>query len=243
MFKYSSIHNGSSVINSYNVYMKSNPKIDFYRTSAVHTILKRYEFNDNEKKIVHAAILTTKRDNPNMVLIEKSDALLKMVTSSRPSIVTEEDIDELALKKGASKLKMADYPQPETKFFKKPVDKSTIALVSVLVWGALVLTANQIMGDHVSLSPKIVKNGAEGYPELYTFTEAQKLCSEKNKVLPLTVNDAEDFLGMPDERNTQGYWSNKGEVIYNLAKGYGDKIEQKHYVVCVDTNGKGIIHF
>ena len=118
MFKYSSIHNGSLVIYSYNVYIKNNPQIDFYRTSAVHTILKRYEFNDNEKKIVHAAILTAKRDNPNMALIEKSDALLKMVTSSRPPIVTEEDIDELALKKGASKLKMSDYPQPETEFLK-----------------------------------------------------------------------------------------------------------------------------
>ena len=84
--------------------MKNNPKIDFYCTDAVHTILKRYEFNDNEKKIVHAAILTAKRDNPNMVLIEKSDALLKMITSSRPPIVIEEDIDELALKKESSKL-------------------------------------------------------------------------------------------------------------------------------------------
>ncbi len=223
--------------------MKNHPKIDFYRTDAVHTILKRYEFNDNEKKIIHAAILTTKRNNPNMVIVEKADALLKMITSSRAPIVIEEDIDELALKKGASKLKMADYPQPETKFFKKPVDKSTIALVGVLVWGALILTGNQIIGDHISISPKIVKNGAKGYPKLYTFKEAQKLCSEQDKVLPLTVNDAEDFLGMPDERNTQGYWSSKGKVIYNLAQGYGDDITKKYYVVCVDTNGKGIIHF
>jgi len=222
--------------------MKNNPEIAFYRTDAVHTILKRYEFNDNEKKIVHAAILTSKRDNPNMALIQKSDALLKMLTSSRPPIVAEEDIDELALKKGASKLKMADYPQPETKFLKKPVDKSTIALISVLVWGALVLTANQIMGNHVLLSPKIVKNGAEGYPELYTFIEAQKLCSGKNKVLPLTVNDAEDFLGMPDEKNIKGYWSAKGEVIYNITLGYGKPDNEKYYVVCVDKNGKEIVH-
>lgn len=223
--------------------MNNNPTLEFYRTDAVHTILKRYEFNDSEKKIVHAAILTSKRDTPNMVLIEKADALLKMLTSSRTPNAIEDNIDELALKKGASKLKMADYPQAETKFFKKSVDKSTIALIGVLVWGGLVLTANQIMGDHISISPKIVKNGAEGYPELYTFKEAQKLCSEKNKVLPLTVNDAEDFLGMPDERNTQGYWSGKGEVIYNLAQGYGDDNVKKHYVVCVDTNGKGIIKF
>ena len=99
------------------------------------------------------------------------------------------------------------------------------------------------MGNHVLLSPKIVKNGAEGYPELYTFVEAQKLCSERNKVLPLTDNDAEDFLGMPDERNTKGYWSAKGEVIYNITLGSGKPADEKYYVVCVDTNGKGIVHF
>ena len=70
--------------------MKNNPEIEFYRSNAVHTVLNRYDFSEDEKKIIQAAIVTAKRKNPNMALIVKSDALLKMVATSREPIKEKE---------------------------------------------------------------------------------------------------------------------------------------------------------
>ena len=39
----------------------------------------------------------------------------------------------------------------------------------------------------------------------------------------------------------KGYWSAQHEVIYNLMLGYEKDDGHKHYVVCVDQNGKGIV--
>ena len=71
--------------------MKNNPKIDCYRTEAVHTVLKRYDFSKHEKQIIQYAILSAKRDIPDMKAIDKADALLKMVASSREPIEEKED--------------------------------------------------------------------------------------------------------------------------------------------------------
>ena len=45
--------------------MKNNPEIDFYRSDAVYTVLKRYSFGNAEKKVIQMAILTAKKDKPN----------------------------------------------------------------------------------------------------------------------------------------------------------------------------------
>jgi len=64
--------------------MKNNPKIDFYRTEAVQTVLKRYKFSKHEQQIIQYAILSAKRDIPDMKAIDKADALLKMVPNLNP---------------------------------------------------------------------------------------------------------------------------------------------------------------
>ena len=219
--------------------MKNNLEINFYRSDAVRTVLNRYDFNDSEKKIIHAAIVTAKRENPNMALIEKSDALLKMVAASREPVV---EVDELETKKHISAAKMADYKKIETSFWKKPLDGSAIHLYGIIAWAVLAVTLNYFLGSP-GTEVRTLANGAEGHLKLYTFSNAQKLCSEKDKVLPLTVDDAIEFLGAPDPINAQGFWSAEQEVIYNVAQGYKDNDGQEHYVVCVDTNGKGIVTY
>ena len=94
--------------------------------------------------------------------------------------------------------------------------------------------------EHHEPSVPVFANGAERHLELYTFSEAKKLCADKGKVLPLSLNDSEHFLAIPDDYNDKGYWSAKQTVIYNIAKLYGNEkdIKGKHYVVCVDKNGK-----
>ena len=66
-------------------------KVDFYQGNGVHTVLKRYEFNEHEKQIIQYAILSAKRDIPDMKAIDKADALLQMVASSREPIKEIED--------------------------------------------------------------------------------------------------------------------------------------------------------
>ena len=71
--------------------IREDPKIEFYKSAAVHTVLKRYEFTDDEKRVIHAAIVTAKKENTDIRLIDKSDALLRMVASSREAIKETED--------------------------------------------------------------------------------------------------------------------------------------------------------
>ena len=221
--------------------MKNNPEIDFYKNDAVHTVLKRYDFSESEKKIIYAAIVTAKKEKPNMTLIEKSDALLKMVATSRDTIDTEK-VDELETKKYISAAEMANYKHVETSSKKKPLDRSALYLYTLVIWLGAIITFNYFLGD-ASIATRPLANGAEGHLKLYTFENAQKLCSQNNKVLPLTIDDAIEFLGTPDIINAQGFWSADQKVIYNIAQGYKDNDKQKHYVVCVDKNGKGIVKY
>ncbi len=58
--------------------MNNNPEIEFYRSAAVDTVFKRYEFSNEEKKTIQIAILTSKKDQPNMILINDADNLLRI---------------------------------------------------------------------------------------------------------------------------------------------------------------------
>ncbi len=215
-------------------------KVEFYRGDAVYMVLKRYEFSDAEKKIIQSAIVTAKRENPNISLIDKSDALLKMVATSREAVAVE--VDELETKKNLSAAKMAGYKKIETSFFRKPLEGSSMYIYGMVAWAVLAVTLNYFLGSP-SAEVRTLANGAEGHLKLYTFDDAQKLCSENGKMLPLTVDDAIEFLGAPDPINAQGFWSAEQEVLYNVALDYEKDDGKKHYVVCVDTNGKGrVLH-
>lgn len=63
--------------------MKNNPKIDFCRSDAVHTVPARYEFSENEKKIIQAATIAAKKEHSSMSLINRAEVLLKDVANSR----------------------------------------------------------------------------------------------------------------------------------------------------------------
>jgi len=71
--------------------MKNNPKIDFYKSDAVYTVLKRYHFSDEEKKVIHSAIVAAKKANTDMSIIEKADVLLKHITTIRNPLTDTTD--------------------------------------------------------------------------------------------------------------------------------------------------------
>lgn len=204
--------------------MKYDPKIDFYRSDAVYIILKRYDFSDAEKEIIQAAILTAKRVQPNIKIIQKADTLLKSITQNQKPIETETfQMDKKSL---------IGIAQLERKKEEKGKFPWIISLLIVQVLGVLIVY--QYMGDDKPVKP----------PQLYTFHEAKMHCKSQGQVLPLTMQDAPNYLEIPNELNDIGYWSDNKKVIYNLARGEGEAIfGKKHYVVCVETNGKGIIRF
>ena len=58
-------------------------KVAFYRDGTIESVLMRYEFSEEEKKIIQAAILTSKKEQPSISIIDRADKLLQTVSSSR----------------------------------------------------------------------------------------------------------------------------------------------------------------
>ncbi len=188
---------------------EENLKTDFYRGDSVHTVLQRYELNDDEKKVIHAAILTAKHDQPNMKLIQEADVLLNTITTTREKI-NNESVD---IKKTSSAIGRSSVPSGKRSFS---------------MWWWLILP--------ILVSTLIVKiyNYGEKNINKYNFDEAQEYCREHGKILPLSIADIE-AAGYTMDIHTQ-VWSEDGDIItwiYGKTKSDG----KKHHVVCVDKNG------
>ena len=202
--------------------MKNNPKIDFYRTNAVHTVLNRYQFNENEQKIVEEAILTSKCNIPNMKAIEKADALLKMISSSREPIHKEEDIDDKSIAKAVAQTNMKKYKAPQSAWT-KPIEsnKSSYSL-QFRVMGAFVL---------IAIVSYLTKHN-----DGYTINEARQACQEKNEVLPLTIDDFID--SNYNFRQPSFFWLADGKVMMSNTWEKKDATNKEGYsFICVSENG------
>ncbi len=212
--------------------MKSNPQIDFYRTSAIHSVLKRYEFTEDEKKVIQAAIRTASTKYPNMNLIVKADALLKEITASRPPV--EEKLDEADLAKAKARIAMIDAKTKQVNAEEGSKGLGALILAFVVPAAILIFVSRQYFN-----SDDISKKTSSA-PSMLSFNEAQAFCKGRGKVLPLTFEDDSNKLHIPDEYNQKGYWRSNGGVIYNLYRGkITDKPDgEKHYALCVDENGK-----
>ncbi len=216
--------------------MNKDPAIEFYRGNAVHAVLKRYEFLDDEKRIIQAAILTSRKDNPNMKFIDEADAILREVSKNNDPI--DQDIisteDAVAVKLAAASIDAHRKRRTARSNFSFNNDM-LLYFVGISIFGIIILFVTRPYGLSEDDSRKT---------KLYTFEEAKSHCQTQGKVLPLTIADAPKYLEIPNELNQDGYWSANGGIIYNLLGMYADKTDGKrHYVVCVDKNGKGIIKY
>ena len=136
--------------------MKNNPEIDFYRGDAVHTVLKRYSFTDDEKKVIQIAILTSKKDQPNMKLINDADNLLRSVTETQKSLEPEEfTMDKKSLRKMA-----------ELKGKKEEKSKFSWVIILLVIQSIGLIIFNYYLSDDKKIEP----------PKLYSFQEAETLC-------------------------------------------------------------------
>ena len=62
--------------------------LEFYKNGSAKSVLERFVFSEQEKKLVRDAIRTASMANPRMKLIEEADALLRDVAVSREAIPT-----------------------------------------------------------------------------------------------------------------------------------------------------------
>ena len=204
-----------------------DPQIEFYK-GAVHTILERYTFTKDEKQVIQAAILTAKKDKPNMKLIKEADALLNKVTSSRPAKAN----NEAKINKYGNDDHAWIYK--EKSFMKKPFG-ITGRILSALVILAFTIAALKY-ATPIDLSPQasMTTQKISTHSDFYTFSEAEKLCHSEGLVLPKV---AQQSLDIPAEWQDEGYWGQDTKVFYDVLRGYfgaGDDVK-KHHAVCVSV--------
>ncbi len=62
-------------------------ELGFYKNGSAQTVLERFKFTDEEKKLVQDAIRTASMPKPRMKLIQEADVLLKEVAKNREPII------------------------------------------------------------------------------------------------------------------------------------------------------------
>lgn len=179
---------------------REDPKIAFYNGSAVHTVLKRYEFTDDEKEMIHLAILAAKKEKPDMKFIDKADALLRMVSSSREP--TKETEDPIKRVKNLARLD-ANY---SLKTAKLKYDWK-VNPVSLMLLGMVVI---------VFLTVQFTKyQQANWYIEdhgVHTYNKAKKICKSNWDILPTVaqMNEVYEqsniFIRIAEYFSNKSYW-------------------------------------
>jgi len=77
--------------------MRRNASIEFYRGRAVHGVLERYPFTQEERDIVERAIKSAHREKPLLGPIRKADALLERITAEqKPKTIPKPDDESIA---------------------------------------------------------------------------------------------------------------------------------------------------
>lgn len=130
-------------------------------------------------------------------------------------------------KKAIAKIELMKLKR-QKKAHKAPKSSSMSMGTKITILVALVLGAVVYTRQH---SPEETK---------YSLTEAKSYCTEQGKLLPLTLDDdPQHLLNIHTIEAGRAYWSAKGGLLYNMDLGRQSyPPDAKHYVVCVDENGK-----
>ena len=208
--------------------MRDEAKIKFYRTPAVHSVIKRYEMTDDQKSVIYAAIATAKRDKPNMRLIEKADALLQELNRTQKPKITQ----KLSKKEQAKVAFASQHIESESK--KERTSEAPLFLRPYVI-GPII---GMLIGSVIYYSMGTVD---EKHNHRYTYDEARQHCNEKNMVLPLLTSDVPPAPYF--EHSNVGFWAADGNIIYNreqaLIRGFEKavpKAGEKYHAICLDEN-------
>jgi len=111
-------------------------EVEFYKGNAVQQMLQGDRLTEDEKKIVRAAILTARKDKPNMVLIREADSLLKEIAKTRE--ITEPTVDIETISPIMTRtLEAMKYDQISRKI--KFADRVNAGIIYALVFVAIII--------------------------------------------------------------------------------------------------------
>ena len=200
-------------------------QLQFYQNGTALEVLKRYEFSEDERKLIMDAVRTSKMQHPRMKLIEEADALLKEVAKTRKVIATSEvDIEPQYVAK------------LEAKAIGSVIQKDSPALALIKKLPILM-----IIGIFVAITVHNMTKVEDKSLQPVTFEEAKNICLTKGMVLPLTYNDFGDKLYQPTSKNEIGYWTAEKTIATLPGASYEKDDGKQHYVYCVKRNGtKGL---
>ena len=151
-------------------------KIEFYKGRSAYTILTRYDFSKEEKKIIYDAILTAKRDHPNMKLIAVADTLLNEVSSTRERV--QQSTEEQGNKEFKYAKAKLDYSMRDN--LVSPEDKREInmkkALYIYIITLIIAFLAYETFFSHDGWYKEEFST--------YSYAEAKEICRLQNSELP-----------------------------------------------------------
>jgi len=211
---------------------EESQEVEFYRGTSVQQMIQGDRLTEDEKKIVRAAILTARKDKPNMVLIREADSLLKEIAKTRETTEPTVDVKVISPKAILSLEKMK-YDQTArstniaiTEEVRDNAAKNgyKIPLTAMITFFVVKFIYETFIYQEVPL---------------YTFTEAKQICSQQGKVLPSDRNGGTDKLLKQTARNHLEYWAEDGRIFsqgtfFNRFNDLNQQDGEKHYVVCVD---------
>ena len=195
-------------------------EIAFYRGNAVRDMLKKFELSNDEYRIITAAILTSKKQTPDMKIIAKANKLLKHIEKTKKHIKSKKQLQKEALARMdvilmQQKVQNINDSEPlSRKLFNSKI--SIIYLIGVL------------------LSLLIYNTFYKKKPVI--FEEAKKICESKGKVLPKTENDFLNLQRYHPYNNSIGYWTSERKFFYSPAMPLIPDDGQKHYVKCLEQS-------
>lgn len=192
---------------------REKEQLEFYKNGHANAILKRFIFSEEEEKLIHDAIRTSKMQYPRMKLIEQADELLKEVAQTREPITSGEvDTEEIA--KAVAKASA-------------PCTKRILPNIPWWMWMIVFMLIVNVGKISHYISQIFYK---------YTYAEAKEYCKTKGKVLPESIND----LYKEGKKVPEGIsvWSRDGQLLNIIYKAPNDG--QKHFVICVDQAKKSV---
>jgi len=195
--------------------MKNDSDIEFYRGDAAYSVLKRFEFSEDEEKIIYAAIRTAKSSNPKIQLIDQSDKLLKEVAKERDPLFLNEDKSDTATMLAKAQ---AEYSlQGASKKLKHDDREGNRIMLFVAGMAVLAFLTIQLTKSYQ----------ADWYDTdygIHTYSEAKQICKSHRDTLPTVVqmNEVYDqsniFTRISEYIVNKPYWVENGDkpMIYKI---------------------------
>jgi len=184
--------------------MQAESKLSLYKSKAIHDLIRRYPFTEEQKSTIYAAIATARRDKPNMKLIDKADTILSETARNNPDAApTEMDKKEMARAQAN-----AARVSSEKKYQAAKGGKFPLWIIAIMIIWAI--------GGYVFKDYTVHKSSDNAYGSgRMSFNDAKDFCLlTKVAELPLYAGELPNEVTPDDQRSKIGYWTSDRQVLY-----------------------------